>query len=397
MVIKPGLISASLLALALVSCTSSSGRRSGHLPDWQHQASASVRPMTNWVARPTPTQPQRPAPTNGVAGVPGTAPSSSETTSGWLSLHSWCADRGLPPPLRLTSTTPPSFAVQTAAGNFICRPGSQRAFWNGSEFTLGFGPLLLNNDLFLHSLDLKKTLQVLIRPPASVANGRPPVIVLDPGHGGVDCGTRSVLGGACEKDYVLDWAKRLHQLLVAAGWDVRLTRSTDLDLAISNRVQLAESVKADLFLSLHFNSVPQDQTQDGLETYCLTPSGMPSRLTRGYGDDPNSSFPNNAFDDQNLLLAARVHRALLEVNGNRDRGVRHARFLGVLRGQQRPAILIEGGYLSNPREAGLIADPAYRQKLAEAVAKSLLDSPNHSGDRAEATPPAPAKTGIQSE
>jgi len=63
---------------------------------------------------------------------------------------------------------------------------------------------------------------------------------------------------------------------------------------------------------------------------------------------------------------------LLQVNGQHDRGVRRARFLGVLRNQQRPAILIEGGYLSNKREALLISEPAYRQKLAEAVARGIL-------------------------
>ena len=98
---------------------------------------------------------------------------------------------------------------------------------------------------------------------------------------------------------------------------------------------------------------------------------MRSTITRGYGDDPALEFPNNAFDAQNLQLALRLHRNLLDVNGHLDRGVRRARFLSVLRGQQRPAILIEGGYLSSPLEARRIADPAYRQKLAEAVARGL--------------------------
>ena len=98
---------------------------------------------------------------------------------------------------------------------------------------------------------------------------------------------------------------------------------------------------------------------------------MPSTVTRGYYDDLTLAFTNNAFDAQNLQFALQVHRALLQVNGRHDRGVRRARYLGVLRGQNRPAILVEGGYLSNPREARRIADPAYRQKLAEAVAAAL--------------------------
>ena len=106
---------------------------------------------------------------------------------------------------------------------------------------------------------------------------------------------------------------------------------------------------------------------------------MPSTLTRGSGEDSSQVFPNNDFDVQNLQLAARVHQSLLRINGHNDRGVRRARFPGVLRGQQCPAILIEGGYLSNPREARLIGDPAYRQKLAQAVAdalRSVLLNPN---------------------
>jgi N-acetylmuramoyl-L-alanine amidase len=82
-------------------------------------------------------------------------------------------------------------------------------------------------------------------------------------------------------------------------------------------------------------------------------------------------FPNNSFDDDNLRYAVRLHRALLQVNGRKDRGVRHARFLDVLQGQNRPAVLIEAGFMSNPDEARRAADPAYRQKLAEAVAKAL--------------------------
>jgi N-acetylmuramoyl-L-alanine amidase len=83
-------------------------------------------------------------------------------------------------------------------------------------------------------------------------------------------------------------------------------------------------------------------------------------------------FPNNAFDAQNLELALRVHRALLATNKHQDRGVRRARFPGVLRGQRCPAILIEGGYLSNPDEARHIEDGDYRQKLAEAIANALV-------------------------
>jgi N-acetylmuramoyl-L-alanine amidase len=123
-------------------------------------------------------------------------------------------------------------------------------------------------------------------------------------------------------------------------------------------------------LSLHFNSASRGD-QSGVETYCLTPAGLPSTLTRDYEDDSAAVFPNNAFDHQNLQYALRLHRALVETTGGMDRGVRRARFMGVLRPQNQPALLLEGGYLSNPREARLIGQPEYRQKLAEALAKAL--------------------------
>ena len=164
---------------------------------------------------------------------------------------------------------------------------------------------------------------------------------------------------------------RLRPLLAAQGWTVWLTRTNDCEISLANRVAFAELHQADLFLSLHFNSASPKQSQAGLETYCLTPTGMASNLTRGFDDDPALALPNNAFDAQNLQYAAQLHRALVQATGRTDRGVRRARFMGVLRGQNRPAVLLEAGYLSNPQEARLIASADYRRKLAEAVAAAL--------------------------
>jgi N-acetylmuramoyl-L-alanine amidase len=150
-----------------------------------------------------------------------------------------------------------------------------------------------------------------------------------------------------------------------------LTRTNDTDVSLPERVALAERAAADLFLSLHFNSGTNSHPRAGLETYCLTPAGLPSNLVRNHEDDPKQTFPNNDFDDENLQWAFRLHRALLERTGAVDHGVRRARFMAVLRGQRRPAVLIEAGYLSNPREARKIATAEYRQQLAEAVAKAL--------------------------
>jgi N-acetylmuramoyl-L-alanine amidase len=221
-------------------------------------------------------------------------------------------------------------------------------------------------------LDVDKNLMPLADGRLTAAHFRR-IIVIDPGHGGMNTGTRSIDPPLLEKDLTLDWAFRLEPLLRQQGWQVILTRTNDMDLSLSERVRIADDHGADLFLSLHFNSAHPQTEHAGLETYCMTPTGLPSTLTRNYDDDVSRVFPNNSHDHENLQLAFRLHRELLLATKSVDRGIRRARFMGVLRGQDRPAVLIEAGYLSNPEEAGRIATAAYRQQLAEAVTKALLD------------------------
>jgi N-acetylmuramoyl-L-alanine amidase len=250
------------------------------------------------------------------------------------------------------------------------RLGNRAAAYGGLEFWLGFAPKLIRGLPYVHSLDARKTLQPLLGEPSPFAwAGR--TVAIDPGHGGKDSGARSCVNGEYEKQYTLDLAKRLQRLLLANGWNAVLTRSNDTYVALGDRVAVADQIKADLFLSLHFNSGAGSGAQFGIETYCLTPSGMPSNLLRNEGDDPRQRHPNNAFDEENFQLALRVHRAVLMAAGTSDRGVRRARFMGVLRGQTRPAILIEAGYLTNPAEARKIATAAHRQTLAEGIARGL--------------------------
>lgn len=288
----------------------------------------------------------------------------------WVSLNRWAAQNGFRALRTIPLLPQVAYAITTLNGVFAVRVGSQTAFWDQLDVRLGFAPQQIGNQIYLHPLDVKKTLEPLSHGLA-VATSLSRVVVIDPGHGGTNPGTRSVVDGRNEKEFTLDWAKRLAPLLSQQGWQVFLTRTNDVDVSLPDRAALADERHADLFLSLHFNAAASGSDPSGVETYCLTPTGMASSVTRGYSDDVHQVFPNNAFDAENLQYAVRFQRALLEVNGTTDRGVRRARYPAVLRGPNRPAVLIEGGYLSNPREARRIADPAYRQKLAEAVAKAL--------------------------
>ena len=288
----------------------------------------------------------------------------------WTSLNRWAAENKIGAPHRLSDTPVATYAVSSANGTMVLEIGSRDATWNGTEIQLGFAPEFIDDQIFIHGVDLQKNIEpLLLGPPLTFGNR---VIVIDPGHGGSNLGTHSVLDGRFEKEFTLDWAKRLAPLLEQEGWRVFLTRTSDVYVTNADRVVFAEAHHADVFISLHFNTTPdRDKKPGGLETYCITPTGMPSTLTRGYPDIWSLVFPNNAYDAQNLQLAVRVHSALLRATGMEDRGVCHSRFDTVLRGQNRPAILIEGGFMSNPHEARLIENPEFRQKLAEALATAL--------------------------
>jgi N-acetylmuramoyl-L-alanine amidase len=289
----------------------------------------------------------------------------------WVSLDNWTAQHGVGKPHLLSNSPVTTYAIGSSNGVMVLEIGGREATWNGIEIHLGFGPQIIDGQVSLYGSDLQKNLEPLLCGPPLALPQAHRVIVIDPGHGGMNSGTHSILDGRFEKEFTLDWAKRLAPLLAQEGWQVFLTRTNDVDDSLSNRVAFAETHHADLFISLHFNSLAPDKKPAGIETYCVTPTGMPSTLTRGYGDFWSENFPNNAFDIQNLQLAVRLQGALLHETGMEDRGVCRARFIGVLHGQRRPAVLIEAGFLSNPGDARQIETPAFRQKLAQAVADAL--------------------------
>jgi N-acetylmuramoyl-L-alanine amidase len=297
-----------------------------------------------------------------------TAPAEPITT--WTALNRWAMQQKIGTPHFLSNAPVTTYAISSLNGVMILTIGRRGASWNGVELLLGFAPEFIDGQMFVHDLDLQKNLEPLLcAPPLTFSTNR--IIVIDPGHGGSNVGTHSVLDGRFEKEFTLDWAKRLKPMLETNGWKVFLTRISDTFLTNSDRVVFADSHNADLFISLHFNSGAPDEKPHGLATYCLTPTGMPSTLTRDYADPWMEHLPNNSFDAQNLQLAIQIQSTLLRATDMDDRGVQRARFMEVLRGQKRPAILIEAGYLSNPHEAKRIEDSEFRQKLAEAVANAL--------------------------
>ena len=301
----------------------------------------------------------------------------------WVSLDNWAAERGVGKPHLLSNSPVTTYTIGSSNGIMVLAIGGREAAWNGIEIHLGFGPQLIDGQVCLYGPDLQKNLEPLLCGPPLALPPANPVIVIDPGHGGMNSGTHSILDGRFEKEFTLDWAKRLAPLLEQEGWRVFLTRTNDVYMTNTARVLFAEEHHADLFISLHFNSLAPDKNPSGIETYCVTPTGVPSTLTRGYSDPWSEYFPNNAFDVQNLQLAVRLQGALLRATGLEDRGVCRERFMEVLRGQHRPAVLIEAGFLSNPGDARLIETPTFRQKLAQAVADALRLKPETENQKPE--------------
>src|SRR5664280_967832 len=186
-----------------------------------------------------------------------TNPSYTTPLTTWTSLDRWAAENKIGQPHLISRTPVATYTIGTANGTMVLDIGSREAAWNGTEVNLGFSPEFIDDQVFIHGVDLQKNIEpLLFGPPLTFGNR---VIVIDPGHGGSNVGTRSVLDGRFEKEFTLDWAKRIKPLLETNGWTVFLTRSSDVYVSNANRVVFAEAHHADLFISLHFNSTERNK------------------------------------------------------------------------------------------------------------------------------------------
>ena len=251
---------------------------------------------------------------------------------------------------------------------------------NGQRVFLGQALLPRGGELFVTKIDLERCLVPLVRPELiGKAKSRPQVIVIDPGHGGPDKGMINERLNLFEKTFTLDTSQRLKKILETRGWKVVLTRTDDRQLLpgkaddLRRRAEIADEVDADVFVSVHFNAVAEQvEKVRGLEVFRFTPQHQPpiSRAVRRLDDAQLS--PGNGNDPWNSLLAHSIQNAMLTQMKLEDRGFKHERF-AVLRFVSCPAVLIEGGFMSNQAEAKMIATPAYRQRLAESIADGLTD------------------------
>ncbi len=211
---------------------------------------------------------------------------------------------------------------------------------------------------------------------SALVTGRPFRVFIDPGHGGADSGAVSKDRKTLESRLTLDIAQKLAKYLKNAGFDVMISRSDNtLTQVLEERPLKAHRWKADVFISIHFNANPS-VAANGFETYIFPARGMLS--TSAVNPSPsaksqaNTLQNGNANDIRNMQLGFAIQRRLLKSTKFEDRGLRRARFV-VLREAKMPAVLVECGFLSSPKDLKYIRTAEGQEKIVRGIYEGICD------------------------
>jgi N-acetylmuramoyl-L-alanine amidase len=226
--------------------------------------------------------------------------------------------------------------------------------------------------------------------PSAGQNPQKKVVVIDPGHGGIDSGTNGI-NGMMEKELVLDEGIRLaHALLRSGAYTVHLTRDSDIYVPLRERRDIARAWHADLFISLHADSNP-DKSVKGLSVYTLSESGSDGEaaaLARkenqsdviagvDLGGENSTVAPILIDLEQRDTLNHSSRFALDALSRLRDatdvlaREPHRSAAFAVLKAPDVPSVLIELGYLSNTEDAARMSTPRWRDAVADAIAQAV--------------------------
>lgn len=245
---------------------------------------------------------------------------------------------------------------------------SREAIVNGVRNWLCFPVLERDGKYLVSRIDLAKTIEPQFRPHMIGNLGKIKTVVIDPGHGGVEKGAASSYGN--EKDFTLDVALKLRPLLEAKGLRVVMTREKDEMVPLQERARIANATKDSVFVSIHFNATDTNASASGFEIYSLTPRGAPSTQDNALLERFLNMQAGSPVDAPSVVLSTAVYHAMLGYMPEFDRGIKRARF-AVLRLTSIPAILIEGGFLTERDESRLVARSEWRAKLAAAIATGI--------------------------
>lgn len=191
------------------------------------------------------------------------------------------------------------------------------------------------------------------------------VIFLDPGHGGKDPGAQYL--GLKEKDLTLQVSQQLKTKLESLGYTVIMSRSTDVFVDfVTERSKMSNETNADMFISIHFNATGHglDSGEDGIQTYMYQPTGnIPSVINKKWHDNPTRL-------KYSYKLGSYIHQSVLATTQAKDAGLL-AKSFAVLRETNKPAVLLELGYMDDSKESQKIRTKEYQQKLVDGIVQGI--------------------------
>lgn len=253
----------------------------------------------------------------------------------------------------------------------IFEAGSRRVVVNGLSVYLNQSVVKGAGNWVISPVDAVDTIGAMLLPSRALRKADTAVVVLDPGHGGGDPGTSGGPGRE-EKVFTLDIAKRVRARLRLSQVNVLLTRDRDVNMTLEERCWRCDRYGGDVFVAIHLNA-SRNAAISGVETYIMPAPGYPTtaEMERQVVSTRGGNCPGNQYDGANAVLAQYLHKGLLAHTGAPDRGIRRARFY-VIRNARCPAALVECGFLSNSHEMSRLKDAAYRDRIAEGIARGIL-------------------------
>ena len=283
--------------------------------------------------------------------------------------------------------------IKRGESSLILRPNSRFALLNDRKIKLEYpieykngaayipveSALFISRDIF--------TLEKGVPPPSRHHEIK--TVVVDPGHGGKDPGAVS-RRGTREKDIVLDVSKRLKRHLEKSGIKVILTRDRDIFIPLRKRADIANRIKADIFISVHANAARRSRTE-GFEVFYLSEATDDRARAMAAAENTSLDFEENEIAggnalspkttvwDMQLKESRRASRGLAYYICNicsdemrmKKRGVKGANF-AVLRGTRMPAVLVEVGFITNRREEAKLKKRSFREDIAGAISRSIV-------------------------
>ena len=282
------------------------------------------------------------------------------------------------------------------SGSYLSfKTGDRNVSINGNNKILAIAPRLINGNLLLPrelaELEWWKKKETVWREIKNFYPGHPFVVdkvVIDPGHGGRDTGAVGS-HGVQEKDLVLQIARKLRDKLTAMGLETIMTRDDDRYLTLPERAWVANNSGADLFVSIHANYAA-DKDVSGTEIYYISEAVDDEERARqmaiefGTTAELNPDLPNKLSTDptlwdmintenrqESIELARAINSSLKRYVSINHRGIKSAGFF-VLKWTDKPAVLVETGFVSNRHESRLLANPSYQDQLTGLIAEGIM-------------------------